>query len=303
MRFSIIIFLFGGFLQAQEISLTVKNKTDSSTLAFVNVSILNARVVTNTDVNGNFTFNFKKYTSDTLVISHIGFESKKIAIQELLNDPKNFKSIYLVESDQQLEEVVINSSSKNYGIKHKLGVRKKWFYSRVGVQFGMQQGLFIQNEKEKSGKLVELSFWVAEDEELFYNKRLTWFRVKFYNFDQKNNEPKDLLSFRDILLKPKNNTKQLKVDLSEYHIAFPENGIFVVLETVNPKPNEKDDSKYLTYPRLIYSKDKVNNTWTSYRNQDWFQSSDKHMHTQAIAGRKKKYYINPAIEIKVKYEK
>lgn len=304
MRLTFLLCLLSFVGLAQSFDSTIKSKKNFNTLAYVNVSILNKRVGTSTNLEGKFSMQLEKFKSDTLLISYLGFKTKKIAISSVLKNPAAYKVIYLEDELSSLEDVVINVKKKKYGGKHSLGLRKKWFYSRVGVQFGMEQAILIPNDKSKVGKIEEVSFWVGKEEQLFYNSRLTWFRIKFYSYDKEKNTPAGLLSYQDIIVKPQKNEKQnLKVDVSPYSIPFPKSGVCVVIETVNPKPSKESDNQYITYPQLIYSRETINRSWNRYRGNNWYQQSEEHRLTSAIMGFKKKHYLAPALKIEVRYEK
>lgn len=304
MRLTFLLCLLSFVGLAQSFDSTIKSKKTLSTLAYVNVSILNKRVGTSTNLEGKFSMQLEKFKSDTLLISYLGFKTKKIAISSVLKNPAAYKVIYLEDELSSLDDVIIQIKKKKYGSKHSLGLRKKWFYSRVGVQFGMEQAILIPNDKNKVGKIEEVSFWVGKEEQLFYNSRLTWFRIKFYSYDKEKNTPAGLLSYQDIIVKPQENEKQnLKVDVSSYHIPFPKDGVCVVIETVNPKPSKESDHQYMTYPHLVYSNETTNRAWKRYRGNNWFQESEEHRLTNAIMGFEKKYYIVPALKIEVRYEK
>lgn len=289
---------------AQNFTSTVKSKKTKQPLSYVNVSILNKRVGTSTNLDGKFSMNLEKFKSDTLLLSYLGFKTKKIAISSVLKNLAAYKEIYLEDEHSSLADVLIQVKKKKYGSKHSLGLRKKWFYSRVGVQFGMEQAILVPNDKSKVGKIEEVSFWVDKDEDLYYNSRLTWFRIKFYSYDKEKNTPAGLLSYQDIIVKPQENEKQnLKVDVSSYSIPFPKGGVCVVIETVNPNPSKECDNQYITYPHLVHSKETTNRAWNRYRGNNWYQQSEEHRLTNAIMGFEKKYYIAPALKIKVRYEK
>lgn len=304
MRLTSLLCLLSFVGLAQSFDYTIKSKKTLNTLAYVNVSILNKRVGTSTNLKGKFSIQLEKFKSDTLLISYLGFKPKKIAISSILKNPVAYKVIYLEDELSSLDDVIIQIRKKKYGSKHSLGLRKKWFYSRVGVQFGMEQAILIPNDKSKVGKIEEVSFWVGKEEQLFYNSRLTWFRIKFYSYDKEKNEPKELLSYQDIIVKPQENEKQnLKVDVSSYSIPFPKGGVCVVIETVNPKPSKESDNQYITYPHLVHSNETTNRAWKRYRGSNWYHQSEEHRSTSAIMGFKKRHYLAPALKIEVRYEK
>jgi hypothetical protein len=304
MKTILLFILFPFILFCQSFETIVKDAEDLTPLAFVNVSILNKIAGTNTNAEGEFSLPLQKFKTDTIFVSHLGFMSKKIIVNDYLLHPEKYKEIFLQKEDQGLTEVVLQVKRRKYSSSKSLGVNKSWFPNRMGVQFGMQQALFIPNKKMKLGKIAEVSFWVGEEDQIYYNSRLTWFRVKFYDYDEIKNEPENLLSYQEIIVKPKGNKKQeLKVDVTNFHIPFPENGICVVLETVNPKPAKGNDGQFTTYPHLIYSREKENRSWKNYRGQNWFQQAKEHKVTATFMGNKKHFYINPAIQIKVRYVK
>lgn len=304
MRITFLVFLLSFVGVAQSFESTIKSEKTLNALSYVNLSILNKRVGTSTNLKGQFSLNLDKFKTDTLLISYLGFKSKKLAVSSILKNPKNYQEIYLVDELSSLDDVMINVKNKKYGGKHSLGLRKKWFSSRVGVQFGMEQAIYIPNDKEKPGKVEEVSFWVGEEDQMFYNSRFTWFRIKFYNYDKLNQEPGKLLSYETLLIKPKGNTEQhLKIEVSKYAIPFPKNGICVVIETINPNPTEGSDNQYMTYPTLIYSREKVNRSWMNYRGNNWHQRSEEHRVENAVLGNDKKMYLTPVVKIKVRYEK
>ena len=303
MRLILFLFLYPILSTAQVFTSKLKSAEKQEPLGYVNVSILDKKIGTNTNSKGKFSLDLEKYKQDSLLISHLGYESKKISIGTLLEQAQEYQEIYLETTYEVMDEVVLQVKRKKYGSKHRLGLRKKWFSSKIGVQFGMEQAIYIPNEKEK-GKVEEVSFWVGEQEELFYNSKLTWFRIKFYNYDEDKDEPGALLSYENLVIKPDGNTKQqLSIELSKFAIPFLKNGICVVIETINPNPTEGSDNQFMTYPKLIYSREKNNRAWMSYRGNNWQHRSKKHRVTKTVLGNEKKFYLTPVVKIKVRYEK
>ncbi|MDR6300105.1 carboxypeptidase-like regulatory domain-containing protein [Mesonia maritima] len=300
----LIVLLFPFVCVGQNFNSQIKASKNSEVLSYVNISILNKRVGTNTDANGEFTLNLKNFKKDTLLISYLGYTSIKIPVKNILAYPSEYKLIYLEEEKEKIDEIILSVKRKKYGFSHTIGARKNWFSSSVGVQFGMEQTIYFENPKEKKGKIEEVSFWVNKKDNLYSNSRLTWFRIKFYEYDSTKNEPGKLLSYEDILLKSVENKKQeLKVKLKNYHIPFPTSGICVSIETVNPNPNQKNDSQFMTYPVLMYSREKENRSWHNYRDQGWYARTSQERVEGVWAWSKKLYYINPTIKIKYKYER
>jgi iron complex outermembrane receptor protein len=88
MKYLIIIFiLFANLLSAQVIKIDgwILNSSDKSPISFVNVLVDDSIVVATTDENGFFSFRRKFDKDEQFVLSHIGYEVKKLKLGDFLN--------------------------------------------------------------------------------------------------------------------------------------------------------------------------------------------------------------------------
>jgi len=97
-------------IQAQSISGVVFSATDSSAVPGVNVSVKGTYSGTFTDGNGRFNLNYGKMDSVKLLLSFIGFDEQKIAIDSNKN---NQYLLYLKPATYQKDEAVVAATRAN----------------------------------------------------------------------------------------------------------------------------------------------------------------------------------------------
>ena len=89
-NFTSVFFLltFGITAQENSISGEIKDSKNNSNLDYVNIGISNKNTGTISDVKGNFNLklNDKVTPNDTIVFSHIGYETKRIVVSQLKSD-------------------------------------------------------------------------------------------------------------------------------------------------------------------------------------------------------------------------
>lgn len=152
----------------------------------------------------------------------IKLQDYSLAIQHSLN-------IYLNPKTEELLEVLIPSVVKNYK-KRRTFSQNKGFTSQYSNQFGIQHATFIQNQESKNGLLESVTFSFKKRKEFDY---LASFNIKFYAVDKVTGKPSEELCSQNIVINPENKTAKVTVDVKDFKVQFPKNGLFVVLETVN----------------------------------------------------------------------
>ncbi len=217
--------LFVNTLIAQTI--TVKGKiTDSNTnlpLSFATIELKKASTGTYSDTAGFFSLKIsEKYLNDSIEIYALGYRKKKVAINQLNNRNTDIK---LIPKDYKIKEVKVKA--KNVKLV-KLGIRAKkpWKYQIANV-FGSQIAQLIRNESNIQGFVESVSFYIAE-----VGHTDTPFRVRIYKYNPKNNCPGEDLLNENLIVQNMNGAGWFSVDLSDYFIRFPEEGMFVAMEWV-----------------------------------------------------------------------
>ena len=279
---------------SQEISGTIIDFDSSEKLPYANITFLKVNKGNYSKEDGSFklTLPNKDLITDSLLISFVGYPSKKISVKSLLN---NHRTIKLKKDNQVLDEVILNVKKAKYSSTKSLSVKHKGLYAS-SEPFGNETITFIENEKNKKGKItnVELNFKANKRENIKTYK--AYFRVKFYELDSITKAPGKLLSYDDIIIKPENKTQKVKVDLEDNFILFPKNGVFVGLEVIKPSSVTVNSSMYVVAPAITKSHTETPLSWYRYRGKNWFLNDRK-------SPFKKKFYTSNYVSIDVKYIK
>ena len=233
---ALIIFLFAIAKVNSQSEFKVLNYKDSTAIenAYVSMNGINKTL---TDKNGIFKIK-PNSKFDSLTISHISFNPKTLKKNELLTSGL----IFLSEKIQQLDEVVINE--KELIIEPILP--KQTIFSKMGHFKGhrapenSEYVTFIPNSENKSELIKNI---VIETHQGYWgdpNKEYMPFKVNLYSVNESNGLPyKKLLPNSILTRKISEDTKYVKVDISDYFIDFPESGIFVCVETLSKNEYEE----------------------------------------------------------------
>jgi len=92
--------------------------------------------------------------------------------------------------------------------------------------FGANKGNFIENKQKKKGWIKSVSYYIHTD-----GNPTTPFRVRVYDIDENKLPGKDILNKNVVVSASK--PGWFAVDLSEYNIPFPSEGVFVMMEWIN----------------------------------------------------------------------
>jgi hypothetical protein len=279
----------------QEIDLhgKIEDSNTGQPLSYATIEILSLHTGTITDSDGNFNLLIipKDIIRDTIIFSHVGFEKKYMSLQELIHSGK---VIVLDEMPVMLGEINITPGKYSTQI---LGVRDS---KPSGMQyanvFGANKGNFMKNDRKKPGWIKSVSYYVHPD-----GNPLTPFRVRIYGVDENRKPGKDILN-RSIIVSA-NGPGWVKADLSEYHVPFPEKGVFIAMEWINSGDDfyfEKEvavkgkDGKLETVKRKYYGQSLGTVwqkgeaiMWGSTLGNDWipydFNNKGKSMHAMIHA--------------------
>lgn len=213
---------------------------------FATIEIKTQKVGTYTDSTGNFSI-FYKSLDDTLEFNSLGYEMQKYSIRDL---DSSMKIIELEPHIFALKEVVVVPKKVK---TMRLGTtsRKPWRFQIANI-FGGQYGTYIENKYKKAGNVKAVSFYIAE-----VGFPDAPFRIRIYAKDLLNECPgKDLLN-ESVIVSNSNGEGWFTVDISEYGINFPLDGIYVMMEWVY-----SGDQYYYDFVHEIETKDGKSNTRT-----------------------------------------
>jgi len=246
---STLLFVFLSFgIHAQEntISGEITNSQNGVNLEYVNIGIADRNVGTVSNAKGNFILklNEKVSLNDTIVFSHIGFESKKILVNQLKS---NNNIISLLPCENILKEVVVSFKKpkpKQFGRSSKgLGLMHFNFFTAldktVDDYLSRERGMEFRIKKDC--KITDFNFNITSNE-----FKLVKFRLNFYKVE--NGLPSKILIEKDIIFEVKDNKLGLfTVDLKPYDIYLDKEmgDIAVTIQWIESvKSDEK--SKYFS---------------------------------------------------------
>jgi hypothetical protein len=222
----LIIIGYPFYLFAQNIELKgqVIDKKSNEPIAYSTLLVQSLKTGTLADMKGEYKLMIPDETSkDTVIISALGYEIKKMTISALSKEKKGIvklnKKVYL------LSEVIIkpkNPKIINLGIHDK-----KPNSPLISNIFGAHLGLFMENKLNVPGVLKSVSFYICAE-----GKPNTPFRVRIYSVNPKSKLPDENLLNENVIVSSKNGEGWVKVDLTKYNIVFPLEGFFVMAEWI-----------------------------------------------------------------------
>jgi hypothetical protein len=160
--------------------------------------------------------------SDTIEFSYLGYKKAKISVNDFMDS--NGPTIFLKEKPMEIGEVKVvpkKYTTTIVGIKEK----KPWGLQYANI-FSGNKGNFLENKKKETGWIKSVSYYLHEDG--YPNAP---FRVRIYEVDKKNKPGKDLL--KENLVVSAKKSGWFTIDVSDYNIAFPKEGVFVMMEWIN----------------------------------------------------------------------
>lgn len=277
-------------LYSQNINGSIKDSLTNIPLAYVNITFLQKDKGTYTKEYGKFEIDISNELNDTLFITSVGYKSKKIAVSSIKEKHLN---IFLHAENEIIDEVVLNVKRKKISSKLISITSSKKTKFASSVPFGSQIAYLLENEKNKIGRLKEISFFVKYSKNETVKLYPSYLRLKFYAYDKINDSPSKLLSFENILIKPKKGDKKITVNIEDKLILLPLEGVCVVLEVVNASKPTKN-RLYKANPSLLWTHNKYQKTWMNYRGKKWKKKRQKSVF-------KTNLYPNLLINAKVYY--
>ena len=292
-RFCFILF-FINILNGQ-INGVVLDSITKEPLVYANVILPSQQIGVATNYKGAFQINNKAILiKDTLLVSHVGYKTKKIVINQTKKD--SIYKFYLKEDLQFLDEVHIESFKKLSKPTHKIKSKGK---SLIGHNLRYNEELvkLVNNNKNSLGKLLNVTFHFRTYKSSSFGIELpVHYRVMFYYVDTISKKPKDLVLLEnDIIIKPesKNKKHELEVDLKNYNIKFPKEGLYIGLQSINPSLTQpKVGSFYIATPTPLETY--VKKATTIYRSLGGKSFEN-------MKGHKKNLYRDLIIDVELKY--
>lgn len=264
----------------------VKDSVTSEPLTYANIVFSNKNIGTYSDEKGYFNVQ-KNYSSDvdTLIISSVGYDTKKIPLKSYKSNETINLNINLSQTSITLEEVVIKPKFDIQYSEYNLG-EKKIDNVSLSSLIGNQIATFIINPYKKEGKVNGLVLHLKKVKNI---KKTAQFNIKFYDYDLLHDKPGNIISSQNLIINPKNSTYKIKIDLKDYNIKFPKEGICVAIEFVSLDESIKYNE--IIGPALVFTNSTEKNTWFGYRDKGWKKSFLNHKDNKG------NLYLNLIVEL------
>lgn len=228
------------------------NKKNNQPIPYVNIGIPKHAQGTVSDEEGYFLLNYKS-SKDTVIISAIGFFTKKTSVNELLQNG----DIFLEPQIHKIKQV--NLTATEFGKEKLFGKKNKNRGLSVGfgnAQLGCEIGSTIRIKKETYLKSANFKLNHADGDSLL-------FRVNIYHFeDGKIGE--NILKENVIIYAPQKRGT-LTVDLIPYELII-DHDILLTLEWI--KDDNGSGNHGITFDT---KKGRKSNIWTKRTSQNSFK--------------------------------
>ena len=216
-------------VQAQELNGKITDEKTGEVIPYVNVGVAAKGIGTVSQGDGRFHLNIDSAgTTDTLVVSFIGYTSKKFAISEL-RQGSGYLSVQLEQQVFDLNEVEVRPVRL---IPVVLGTDFDKPYISAGFKsndLGSEVGMVMKTKKDRKYYLNSTGFWISKCE---YDSIL--FRVNVYDYNK--GEVGELLHQLPIYVKATPATKHMQIDLRPYNISVT-NDFVITLEWIQELPD------------------------------------------------------------------
>lgn len=246
----------------------VQEKGTGLPVPYAGIQFKGLLVGTYADGQGRFFMEMEEIPpADSLLVSAISYKSLDLPFSS--SQMNNNQVIKLEKSPLVLEPAIIEADKLE---QQNMGNNKKFALSRLYIDtHGQQAALFIENETGQSPKITKLNYYLTRD-----GNTNAPFRVRLYAPAKDGSPGKDLLP-GIIIAKPGNDPGWFTVDIYQYNVRIPENGIFVAIQGVYPNdyPGDEDQTvanEIMYGQQVACSRARDNNTWHYSLSRTWFQA-------------------------------
>ncbi|HTO36468.1 MAG TPA: carboxypeptidase-like regulatory domain-containing protein [Flavobacterium sp.] len=202
-----------------------------------------------TNENGEFTFDKKQSFS----VSMLGYKTLYVSETEFKNTIKLQSEPILID-----EVIILNKKRKQKIVKQKPYWSNSTWLDSYTPQIGNEIAVLIPNEKNQDMILSKITIPVATNPLRIFDAKsknhfkerdefpYTILRIQFYK--NENNSPKELLYSDKIVVNVHHSEEKFKeIDLGNYGIDVPKNGLFVGIEFIGVTD---ENQKYVYVPNF-----------------------------------------------------
>ena len=263
----------------------ILDAADSVPIPYASLSLKGKPLGTITDFKGIFEWELSnQHLKDTIMVSSMGYEHKTFTMEQMIERSRS--GIYLKTRHFEIEPVIVSGNDFH---NKTLGNKGKRESGSIYIDtHGQQTGLHIENKIAQTGKLLSVSFYLSDE-----GNTNAPFRLRIYALDSLTLKPKHDIIDEILVVKPTDVAGWYTIDLMEYNLNFPMEGLFVALEGIFPNDYEyyagseefidigrlspdqsigNEQPVTISYgQRLGYNRHMAENTWHFSLSHTWFQ--------------------------------
>ncbi len=253
-----IILSLNSVLAQITVSGKILDKETNKNVDFVAISVKSKNIGIYTDSLGKFILK-NCDDNDTLIIKHISYKKELIPITYFSQD-----SVFFITPEPIiLKEVVVKPQKTK---EYKVGYTNGNSNSSLRSFKGYEVATLIENDKKiENSHIKEIVLYVKKEKEIS-------FYIRTHIYTNENNRPGCEIKYDNLHLL-KNKKGIIKIDISNYMIPFPVNGLFIGVEWVGMEPEKKIKEESISPKLLITDKQTKNITYYRFWDLPWIDLS------------------------------
>ena len=244
----LLLLLLTTFSLSAQLRGVVKDSISGESIPFVNIWVENENIGTTSDIDGSFLLTVSDL-SKRIVFSSLGFEKKTVKAS-------NAKEVFLKASLIELDEVVVLNKKQTKEIE--IGKTKNPILQTFDNGPKIEAKYFPYQESYKKTKFIK-KVTIQTDSKITE----ATIKIHFYAVNEDGSPGIELLK-KDFLVTIRQGVLKNKIDVSNFNLVLPNNGLFVAyekliieqnkLEKVVINPYTKKEKKQIQYyPMVLYN--------------------------------------------------
>lgn len=246
-KFIVIFFFLKIVLVSGQVKGIVKDSLTGQPISFVNIWVENENIATTSEEDGTFSIVVGK--DKNLIFSALGYEKKTLKANQTAE-------VFLNSKGFDLDEVVISNSIGTKQIT--IGLTENTVAQAFDNGPRMDVKYFPNKPDYKKTKYLKKAI-------LYTDSRIedATIKLRFFKADA-NGYPGEEMLQKDLIVSVKTGTKLNKIDLTDFGLSMPKNGLFVGFEKLMIEKNKKEKTivnqntqttqiQKIYYPFILYN--------------------------------------------------
>lgn len=237
MKFLFLLFPLFVLSQEQTAKGLILDKETNEPIPYVNILILESEIGTSSVEDGSYSLTIQDDNLNKVVkLSALGYKSSKIPVALFLNAGE----VFLEPLVEQLDEVIVYKKFEEEFLEIN-PIKKKEVVGGLG---GMKEHPHIYALHLPYDTLYSNTEYISKVK-IFLNKTsllggsksmASKFRLRIFTIGTDSLPESDLIS-KNIIVETSKKQREIEIDLSEFNLVFPEQGIFVGVEWLHIPAN------------------------------------------------------------------